>query len=184
MNGNDISLIKEDSSSFKKCFAENLKIARIAAGLSQKKLAELMQVPAPTISRYENGLMEPTLRTAKALALILECDLNELAGLHLEYSNEDKAYLWNGMLQPFISVSYNSQSNNYEIVVEKEYNGYFLKPGNTVILHAKVFEKYNELLQNYLADKMSKYQKEVALQYFETILLHADEMAKQNNNKE
>lgn len=178
MNPNDSISYKENSSEFKKTFAENLKRARLKAGLSQKKLAELMNVPAPTISRYENGLMEPTLRTAKALALILRCDLNELANYDYELDKEEKAFLWNSLLQPNISVSYNHETDSYELTVERSYTGFFLKPGGEFIIHSKVFDSYQKLLKDYMVEKMTNYQRELFLQYIETILLHASEIAK------
>lgn len=41
-------------------FAENLRILRKSAGLSQKKLAEELGVDQRTVSAWENGICEPS----------------------------------------------------------------------------------------------------------------------------
>lgn len=41
-------------------FAENLRILRKSAGLSQKRLAEELGVDQRTVSAWENGICEPS----------------------------------------------------------------------------------------------------------------------------
>ncbi len=50
-------------------FAENLKILRCNAGLSQKQLSEALSVDQRTISAWEKGVCEPSFAT---LALLCE----------------------------------------------------------------------------------------------------------------
>lgn len=53
-------------------FGELLRAARLAAGLSQSDLSGRSGLPKPTLSRYENGHVLPSLSTLRKLALALE----------------------------------------------------------------------------------------------------------------
>jgi transcriptional regulator with XRE-family HTH domain len=61
-------------------FPEGLKKARLAKGLSQEKLGELINVSKQTISKYEKGTIEPTIGVASKLAKILDVTVDELIG--------------------------------------------------------------------------------------------------------
>ncbi len=55
-----------------------LKEFRIAKGLTQKALAQLLNVSEPTISLYESGMRKPDIVTLKKLAKILNCTTDQL----------------------------------------------------------------------------------------------------------
>lgn len=57
----------------------SLSALRLAAGLSQKELAERCQLEQPHVSRYESGRHEPSLETAVRLAGALGVSLDEFA---------------------------------------------------------------------------------------------------------
>lgn len=57
---------------------EKLKTARIAAGMTQKQLAEEMDCLVKDISRWENGHVEPGVLTVKKMAEILNCKMEDL----------------------------------------------------------------------------------------------------------
>lgn len=50
---------------------------RLAAGLSQKKLAELCGIDQPHVSRYESGKHEPSISLANGLATALGVSLDD-----------------------------------------------------------------------------------------------------------
>lgn len=52
----------------KATFGEILRTARLAAGFSQSDLSEKSGLPKPTLSRYENGHVLPSLQTLRKLA--------------------------------------------------------------------------------------------------------------------
>lgn len=56
-----------------------LKSLRIDAGLTQEQLAERIGVKKQNISRYENGRVEPNIRTAKRIAEALGVTLEDIA---------------------------------------------------------------------------------------------------------
>ena len=55
-----------------------LRQLREASGLTQQRLAELVQLKPPTISLFESGEFAPTLTTATALARVLRVRLPDL----------------------------------------------------------------------------------------------------------
>lgn len=62
-------------------FPENLRKYRQARGLSQKTLAELINVSREIISKYEIGEREPSLSRAVALSRVLNINLATLVGI-------------------------------------------------------------------------------------------------------
>ena len=65
----------------KNCFHENLKNARINAGMSQADLADRLGVARSTYSLYESGKREPGILKIKALADILGVSGDMLLGV-------------------------------------------------------------------------------------------------------
>lgn len=59
---------------------KNLRLLRIRAGLSQKQLAEIINVSQQSINKYENHEVEPTLETLGLLADYFDTSIDFLAG--------------------------------------------------------------------------------------------------------
>ncbi|MDE5582437.1 MAG: helix-turn-helix domain-containing protein [Ruminococcus sp.] len=59
-------------------FPENVRMYRERAGLSQKKLAELIGVSQQTIDRYEDGSRMPNIKDGVKLATALQTTSEEL----------------------------------------------------------------------------------------------------------
>lgn len=57
---------------------EKLKAARMAAGLTQTQLAEMVGVQQRDISRWESGNREPGVLIVKKMAQALGCSMDEL----------------------------------------------------------------------------------------------------------
>lgn len=55
-----------------------LRDRRLSQGLSQSDLEALSEIPKSSISAYENGRTEMTVRTAVKFALILKCSIDSL----------------------------------------------------------------------------------------------------------
>ena len=66
---------------YRKEFGAGLKAARQAKGLTQTDVARLIHVTPSTLSQYESGLIEPTIRTLKRLADTLNVSADYLLGL-------------------------------------------------------------------------------------------------------
>lgn len=67
-------------------FYENLKTARLRAGLSQKEVADKIGVAKSTYSLYESGNREPNVNTIKRIAGVLNVSADMLLGLPEGYS--------------------------------------------------------------------------------------------------
>ena len=62
-------------------FTENLKKARKTAGVSQKELAERLQVYQKDISRWENGERTPSIEVFTRICKELGASADEILGL-------------------------------------------------------------------------------------------------------
>lgn len=62
-------------------FAERLKEARAARGLTQVRLAELLEISPRVYNRWERGAAIPKLDTVVKIAEILEVSIDQLVGL-------------------------------------------------------------------------------------------------------
>jgi len=63
-----------------KHFGNRLREARLKAGLSQSELEELSGIPKARLSRYENGHVEPSLKTLARLSSALNVSDASLLG--------------------------------------------------------------------------------------------------------
>ena len=61
-----------------------IKEKRTEKGLTQKALAESLNVSYQAVSRWENDEVEPSIGTLKSLAKIFECSLDELMGMEAD----------------------------------------------------------------------------------------------------
>jgi len=61
-------------------FAERLRSLRVQRGLTQTRLAELLDMPARSYNRWERGGHVPHLEMAVKIAEILQVSLDELVG--------------------------------------------------------------------------------------------------------
>ena len=69
-----------------------VKELRLAAGMTQQQLAELVHVSSRTIISLEKGQYNPSLLLAYRLALIFSTTVEELYGLQENKEEEDRRY--------------------------------------------------------------------------------------------
>lgn len=62
-------------------FALRLRKARVAAGLTQKEMAEKLYMSQTNYNQYERGKCEPSLDTLARISKILGCSVDWLLGL-------------------------------------------------------------------------------------------------------
>lgn len=67
---------------FRKMFSINLYRLRVKAGMSQKSLAEAIEVGQNTISRWESGYSEPSFNHLELMCKVLNTDMNTLFDVH------------------------------------------------------------------------------------------------------
>ncbi|MNL99732.1 HTH-type transcriptional regulator ImmR [compost metagenome] len=62
-------------------FSDRLKTLRKQAGLTQKEMANKLNIQRVTYSHYETGRSQPSIDTLVILALIFECSIDYLVGV-------------------------------------------------------------------------------------------------------
>ncbi|MNJ90611.1 HTH-type transcriptional regulator ImmR [compost metagenome] len=62
-------------------FSDRLKTLRKQAGLTQKEMANKLNIQRVTYSHYETGRSQPSIDTLVILALIFECSIDYLVGI-------------------------------------------------------------------------------------------------------
>lgn len=90
----------------------NIKKARMAAGLSQKYVATSLGVAAPSVSNWESGKTSPTPENLSALADLFSVTIDYLLGR--EESNTS-AITYSGMLKPEHNIEYTKPVANIEL---------------------------------------------------------------------
>lgn len=63
-----------------KTFSDKLKELRVDAGLTQKQLAEKLNIRQQSYARYENGEGEPNLETLVMISKIFDVSIDYLLG--------------------------------------------------------------------------------------------------------
>lgn len=148
-------------------FSECLKLARQQKGITQKQLAELLNVPVSTINRYENDNMEPRLNTVMQIAEVLHMSVDELIhfpygsnGFPIDPTTEEEhkeiAFAYNFLTKKFFKIKY--QDGQYYITTKKSIKSAIFKekiPVNkTIVMSKKEFEIFlttvNSNLEGYL----------------------------------
>lgn len=99
-----------------KC-AQNIKKLRTNAGLSQHEFARLLKVPQPSITRWENGTVTPSLQTVEKMAHILQVSADAIL-----FTKEDKEKLktsskaLTARIKRIEKLSYKDQQAIYQII--------------------------------------------------------------------
>ena len=156
------------STTAKQALSDNLKRIRMRAGFSQKELAEKMNIPAPTISRYEKGQQEPSLSAVKKMAEVLQCSIDELVGHKIPRNFDAIAQYWHELLFPSFSVSFDHEQQSFVIAVLQEMETilYKFNAGKKLIIHHTAFAMYEEKIIEFMDKDLYKNKKELAVLYF------------------
>ena len=64
-----------------KAFAKNIKFERVAKGLTQKEVADALEIKTQSYQAYEAGVSLPSSENLLKLAMVLEVSIDELFDL-------------------------------------------------------------------------------------------------------
>ncbi len=78
-------------SNFKKLLGKKIQIIRKSKGLTQEKLAELINIETPSLSYLETGKYSPSIETLEKLSVVLEVQPWEFYYFNEISDNEMKA---------------------------------------------------------------------------------------------
>ena len=67
---------------------KRLKSLRIGADISQKKMAQMLNLSVPTYSNYENGYSEPPVEILEKVCEIIGVPFEDFLGFQSPYDNE------------------------------------------------------------------------------------------------
>ncbi len=158
---NRMALLNADS------FAERLIIARNNAGLSQKALAEKLQISVQTYNGYETKGYEPKFEILLKLCRILETEPNDLLGYFIttEYADE---YAAQHLIEPLPPFKPYYQLSGKNIIT---YRLYLSDDNKDTVINVPVpYDEFNTIIQvaYATAEAMSK---QIARQQKETIFI-------------
>lgn len=99
-------------------FSRKLKCLRIEKNLTQKELANLLNVSQNAIYNWENGKRQPKIEQIQKIANVLEVQINELLGWsEIETVINDELYRLDQMTMAYIKVL---ESEGYRIDLGNE----------------------------------------------------------------
>lgn len=100
-----------------KKFAKNLKRYRVARGLTQRQLADIVKVKSATISNYENNVSLPDLDKISEISNILEVSVDDLLTggdeVSIVQKNKNSNYSTNA-----INSGVNEESEKYKEIIK------------------------------------------------------------------
>jgi len=82
-------MVRQMTDEEKKDLGLKIKSARKQKGLSQEQLADLVGYKVGTISKYEQGYRTPDIGMLRKIAVALDCNLAELAGMYDEVITDE-----------------------------------------------------------------------------------------------
>lgn len=152
---------------------ERLKKYRENKKMTQKEIAEVLGVEPTTISKYETGLLEPSLTSVKRLAEIYDISLDEL--LKDEDDNFDVTYVnvWEilkeqkdmklkGNLYHNTQIAFTYNTNHIEGNTLTEEQTRYIFETNTIFFENKMITNVNDIIETTNHFKLIDYMIDIA----------------------
>ncbi len=95
---------------------EIIRKKRKEQGLTQEQLADLLNITAPAVNKWENGFSYPDITTLPTLARLLKTDLNELLSFNEDLTDEEIVNFTNNLVNV---VNEKGFDVGYEMAMEK-----------------------------------------------------------------
>ena len=141
--------------------------------LTQKEVAEILGVEAATISKYESGLIEPSLTSIKLLAKLYDVSVDELLKDEIEDFNvdnvnvleilkEQKDIKMKGNLYHNTQIEFTYNTNHIEGSTLTEEQTRYIFETNTVLFEKKTIANVNDIIETTNHFKLIDYMIDVA----------------------
>lgn len=101
-----------------------IKELRKSKGFSQRKMAEILEIPYSTYSNYENNNREPSRELLIKIASVLDVDINALLMSHRKLSEEEESTLIYKLSELVATADLESVKQALQTVTENINNGY------------------------------------------------------------
>jgi len=167
---------------------EKIKRYRENKRMTQKEIAEILEVEPATISKYESGTIEPSIESIKKLSKIFEITVDELLqeeeGLDiskiniLEILKEQKDMKLKGNIYHNTQIAFTYNTNHMEGSTLTEDQTRFIFETNTILFENRTIANVNDIIEttnhfkliDYMIDKAKEELTEEMIKEFHKIL--------------
>lgn len=137
---------------------KKIKFFREYKGMTQKEIAEILAVEPATISKYENGIIEPSIDSLKKLSEVLEITIDKLLKDEddkfdiekiniLEVLKEQKQMKLKGNLYHNTQIAFTYNTNHIEGSTLTEEQTRFIFETNTIVFEDKTIANINDIIE-------------------------------------
>ena len=152
---------------------DKIKLYRENKKMTQKDIAKILEVSAGTISKYESGSLEPSIKLFKRLANIFEISIDELLKDEeekfdiskinvLDTLREQKEMKLKGNLYHQTQVSFSYNTNHIEGSTLTEDQTRYIFETNTILFEGNTIAKVDDILEASNHFKLVDYMLDVA----------------------
>ena len=168
---------------------DRIKLYRENKNMTQNDLADILEVSAGTVSKYESGALEPSIESLKRLAELFEISIDELLNDEkekfdiskinvLDILREQKEMKLKGNLYHQTQVSFAYNTNHIEGSTLTEDQTRYIFETNTILFEGNTIAKVDDILEtanhfklvDYMLDVADKKITEKMIKEFHTIL--------------
>lgn len=150
-----------------------IKLCRENKKMTQKDIAEILEVEPATISKYESGMIEPNIESLKKLSNIFEITLDELLDDKsenfditkiniLEILKEQKDMKLKGNLYHNTQIAFTYNTNHMEGSTLTEEQTRFIFETNTILFEDKTIANVNDIIETSNHFKLIDYMIDIA----------------------
>ena len=152
---------------------DRIKLYRENRKMTQNDLADILEVSAGTISKYESGTLEPSIESIKRLAELFEISIDELLNDEkekfdiskinvLDILREQKEMKLKGSLYHQTQVSFAYNTNHIEGSTLTEDQTRYIFETNTILFEGDTIAKVDDILETANHFKLVDYMLDVA----------------------
>ena len=152
---------------------DKIKLYRENKKMTQKDIAKILEVSAGTISKYESGSLEPSIKSLKRLANLFEISIDELLKDEeekfdiskinvLDILREQKEMKIKGNLYHQTQVSFSYNTNHIEGSTLTEDQTRYIFETNTILFEGNTIAKVDDILEASNHFKLVDYMLDVA----------------------
>ena len=152
---------------------DKIKLYRENKKMTQNDLADILEVSAATVSKYESGALEPSIESIKRLAELFEISIDELLNDEkdkfdiskinvLDILREQKEMKLKGNLYHQTQVSFAYNTNHIEGSTLTEEQTRYIFETNTILFEGDTIAKVDDILETANHFKLVDYMLDVA----------------------
>ena len=152
---------------------DRIKLYRENKNMTQNDLADILEVSAGTVSKYESGNLEPSIESIKRLAEVFEISIDELLNDKedkfdiskinvLDILREQKEMKLKGNLYHQTQVSFAYNTNHIEGSTLTEDQTRYIFETNTILFEGDTVAKVDDILETANHFKLVDYMLDVA----------------------